>query len=61
MDTIGDLGCFSFDYVKTITCGELSTKDLEYVLWGAEEEIFNRAPDTIEAIKAELFERATLK
>ena len=22
LGSIGDLGCFSFDYVKTITCGE---------------------------------------
>ncbi len=22
LGTIGDMGCFSFDYVKTITCGE---------------------------------------
>ncbi len=34
LGTIGDLGCFSFDYVKTITCGEggaVVTNNSKYV------------------------------
>ncbi|NNL81074.1 MAG: DegT/DnrJ/EryC1/StrS family aminotransferase [Flavobacteriaceae bacterium] len=35
LGTIGDLGCFSFDYVKTITCGEggaVVTSNKDYYL-----------------------------
>ena len=35
LGTIGDLGCFSFDYVKTITCGEggaVVTNNKDYYL-----------------------------
>ena len=35
LGTIGDIGCFSFDYVKTITCGEggaLITNNKNYAL-----------------------------
>lgn len=34
LGTIGDLGCFSFDYVKTITCGEggaIVTNNSKYI------------------------------
>ena len=39
LGSIGDLGCFSFDYVKTITCGEgggLITNSEEYYSGSAE-------------------------
>ena len=35
LGTVGDIGCFSFDYVKTITCGEggaLVTNNSEYAM-----------------------------
>ena len=35
LGTVGDIGCFSFDYVKTITCGEggaLVTNNSEYAI-----------------------------
>ena len=56
-DTL-DTDLVSTEYKKRVC--ELSSEDLEYLLWGDEEGLMNRADDTLEAIKAELFERSVI-